>query len=56
MLLKDIKAGKTAYLLWPENSNTTLVVNTVEDLLLLAASICANPLAMEITCTQEGGD
>ena len=50
-LLEDIKAGEIAYLLWPEDSNITLVVNTVEDLLLLAVSTCADPLAVEITYT-----
>jgi hypothetical protein len=51
MLLEDIKAGKIAYLLWLEDFNTTLVVNTVEDLLLLAVSTRTDPLAIEITCT-----
>ena len=51
MLLKDIKAGKIAYLLWLEDSNITPVVNIVKDLLLLAASTYADPPAIEITCT-----
>ena len=49
MLLKDIKAGKIAYLLWLEDSNTTPVVNTVEDLLLLVVNTYTDPLAAEIT-------
>ena len=50
MLLEDIKAGEIAYLLQPNFFNTTLVINTVEDLLLLAVSTYTDPLAVEITC------
>ena len=49
MFLKDIEAGKIAYLLWPEDFNIMPVVNTVEDLLLLAVNTYADPLAIEIT-------
>ena len=47
-LLADIKASKTVYLLWPENSFFTLVVNTIEDLLLLAVSTRVDPLDVKI--------
>ena len=51
MLLKDIKAGKTAYLLWLKDFNIILVMNTVEDLLLLVVSTSVDPLVIKITYT-----
>jgi len=47
MLLVDIKAGETVYLLWLEDSFFTLVTNTIEDLSSLAASTYADPLDIE---------
>ena len=47
-LLADIKAGEIVYLLQLEDFFFILVVNIIEDLLLLAASTCINPLDIEI--------
>ena len=42
--LADIKAGKIVYLLWPEDSFFTLVINIIEELLLLVANTYTDPL------------
>jgi hypothetical protein len=51
MLLVDIKTGKIVYLLWLEDSLFILVINTIEDLLLLVANTCTDPLDIKILIT-----
>jgi len=48
MLLVNIKTSKIVYLLWPENSFFTPVINIIKNLLLLAANIYINLLDIKI--------